>query len=125
MFAYVLIAFELLLLSFVYWFVFVREPKPYKVKESLWGRYGESAPAFTVSSITSDSSFAELPRNLVRRPRHQNESSSTRATRHGGRGIRSDLKNGWVYAESKRIGLFASLLAAIGQQLTLWSDRLS
>ena len=39
MFAYLLIGLELALLYGVFWYVFVREPKPYNVNGELWGSY--------------------------------------------------------------------------------------
>ena len=39
MFAYLLIGLELAILYGVFWYVFVREPKPYNVQGELWGSY--------------------------------------------------------------------------------------
>lgn len=40
MFAYALIAAELLLFSLVFYLIFIKEPKQFEVKENLWGIYG-------------------------------------------------------------------------------------
>ena len=57
MFAYLLVAIEVALLYFAYWFVFVREPKPYKVAGNLWGTYDYKGDDFSTyddwSFITS------------------------------------------------------------------------
>ncbi len=42
MFAWVLIGFELAILYFAFWFVFIREPKQYKIKGDPWGLYEEN-----------------------------------------------------------------------------------
>ncbi|MBZ0186691.1 MAG: hypothetical protein K8F91_10615, partial [Candidatus Obscuribacterales bacterium] len=138
MFAYLLIAFELLMLSFVFWFIFIREPKPYKLEESLWGRYGESTSAFTgpyldsgaLSNPASLPAFAsnhnntllsEMPRKLAKRPRNHYEAVNPRDTRHGAHEQAtdtpgSDLKYGWVYNnQARRPGFLSGILAAIGQ----------
>ena len=39
MFAYLLIAFEVILLSSVYYYIFLREPRPFEIKEDIWGYY--------------------------------------------------------------------------------------
>jgi hypothetical protein len=39
MFAYFIIAIELLILYTVFWYVFLREPKPYRIKGNAWGAY--------------------------------------------------------------------------------------
>ncbi len=39
MFAYLIIGIELLILYFVFWVVFIREPKPREIRAELWGRY--------------------------------------------------------------------------------------
>ncbi|HEY9786851.1 MAG TPA: hypothetical protein V6D17_15785 [Candidatus Obscuribacterales bacterium] len=39
MYAYLIIAAELLILYTVFWYVFIREPKPYKIRGNPWGHY--------------------------------------------------------------------------------------
>ena len=39
MLAYVIIAIELAILYTVFWYVFLREPKPYRIKGNPWGGY--------------------------------------------------------------------------------------
>ena len=39
MFAYLVIAFELTILSTVFWYIFIREDKPFRVAENMWGQY--------------------------------------------------------------------------------------
>jgi len=50
MFVYFLIGLELALVYGVFWYVFVREPKPYNVNGELWGSYNCS----TVSTSNDD-----------------------------------------------------------------------
>ena len=42
MFIYVVIAFELAILYTVFWYVYQREPKPYKIIGDPWGKYDDS-----------------------------------------------------------------------------------
>ncbi len=39
MLAYLIIGIELAILYTVFWYVFLREPRPYKIKENIWGYY--------------------------------------------------------------------------------------
>jgi hypothetical protein len=39
MFAFLIIGSEIVILYFVYWVVFIREPKFHEMREDLWGRY--------------------------------------------------------------------------------------
>ncbi len=41
MLIYLIIAAEFAILYTVFWYVYVREPKPYKISNSLWGKYGQ------------------------------------------------------------------------------------
>lgn len=43
MFAYLIIAAELLVLYTVFWYIFLREPRPYRIKSEMWGRYDTNA----------------------------------------------------------------------------------
>ncbi|MBC7996522.1 MAG: hypothetical protein IAF58_01165 [Leptolyngbya sp.] len=45
MFAYLLIAAELVVLYTVFWYIFLREPRPYRIKSEMWGRYESDALA--------------------------------------------------------------------------------
>jgi hypothetical protein len=44
MLAYVIIAVELLILYTVFWYVFLREPKPYRIQGNAWGVYDGPDP---------------------------------------------------------------------------------
>jgi len=44
MFAYVIIAIELVILYTVFWYVFLREPRPYKIQGNPWGGYDGPRP---------------------------------------------------------------------------------
>ena len=59
MFAYLIIGIELIILYFVFWVVFIREPKPREIRAELWGCYdgmqkdalnNGSLPSFSLSS---------------------------------------------------------------------------
>ena len=43
MFAYLIIGIELVILYFVFWVVFIREPKPREIHAELWGRVSRRA----------------------------------------------------------------------------------
>lgn len=136
MFAYALIAAELLLFSLVLYLVFVREPKPYEVKDNLWGYYGETEkdktsylPPFA-SAIQQNLSMPKKKSSKRRRINHQLKRMMKR-TRHGvqdrfSRGRDSDLKNGWIYVDQgKTSNSVGNFLAYLGQLLTNLSAKFS
>jgi hypothetical protein len=47
MFAYLVIGFELAILYTIFWYVFIREPKPLKLRADQWGRYQRGSNHFT------------------------------------------------------------------------------
>ncbi|MBA3856520.1 MAG: hypothetical protein C0507_06365 [Cyanobacteria bacterium PR.3.49] len=51
MFAYLIIAAELLVLYTVFWYIFLREPRPYRIKGEMWGRYDNNALARYFESL--------------------------------------------------------------------------
>ncbi|HEY9775471.1 MAG TPA: hypothetical protein V6C81_17015 [Planktothrix sp.] len=50
MFAYIVIAIELSFLYTVFWYIFIREPKPFHVGENMWGQY-EGSKKFSGGQI--------------------------------------------------------------------------
>ena len=85
MFIYLIIAFELALLYTVFWYGFVYEPKPFRIKGDPWGTYGKSESDDTAAAETSEQNSG----------RHAGMSGSQR--------IKSDPRNGWVVANFGRL----------------------
>lgn len=50
MLIYLIIAIELVVLSVLFWSIYVREPKPYRVAGYHWGKYGQDKG--TINSIS-------------------------------------------------------------------------
>ena len=65
MLIYLIIAAELAILYTVFWYVYVRDPKPYKITGNPWGKYGETG--FTAGGIDPTLPFviAGQPGNAV------------------------------------------------------------
>ena len=136
MFAYALIAAELLLLSLVFWFVFIREPKPFEVKENMWGYYqtpeeqnASLLPPFA-TSYNDEFSFPSKSKATSKRRRINHQfKRMVRRTRHGVRnGIsrgEDELRNGWIYVEEAKTNYVANFLACVGQMLTNLSAKFS
>lgn len=51
MFAYLIIGVELVILYTVFWYVFLYEPKPYKVTGPIWGIYDPRVPKLSQNDI--------------------------------------------------------------------------
>lgn len=135
MFAYLLIVAELSILVAVFWYVFVREPKPLEIKENLWGYYNQPVDASTGYGINSKGS---LPQNQTDKPRKSRKLRRVvytghvllRSARHGikRKETRSnDLRKGWVQSteESKSASILSCVLAFLGDKLTQLSVKLS
>ncbi len=59
MLAYAIVFIELTILSGVFWYVFIREPKPYKVDGELWGSYYETGDEDTTCGAGRLKSYLE------------------------------------------------------------------
>lgn len=124
MFAYVLIALELLILYGVFWYVFVREPRPFELKENLWGYYSDTNGESLRNLIDESESIGHPQIKRARRCR----STQTAAQRLH---VEARQDSGWVYTGKKHShkkaspNMVASLLNALGQELTRLSTKLT
>lgn len=59
MLAYAIVFFELAILIGVFWYVFIKEPKPYKVEGELWGSYYEPSEEDTTYGAARLKSYLE------------------------------------------------------------------
>lgn len=134
MFAYLLILAELSLLATVFWYVFVREPRPIEIRDNLWGCYDKSLDAITGYSINDQLHAAsednEEPRRSRKVRRSVHQIVLLRSSRHGVKrknvNVSFDLKNGWVELNPTRpSGFIASALSGIAEKLNQLSIRLS
>ena len=138
MFAYVLIAAELAILYSVFWYVFVREPRPFELKENLWGFYDGPAQPYVERdydepqvagfiSGRSDSWLQELPSAGQSRRQQIQSAILGRSTRPGAcrRLGDSDLKNGWTVREAEGESETSpeSFLQTLGEMLNLLTVR--
>ncbi|MBX9692933.1 MAG: hypothetical protein K2Z81_11160 [Cyanobacteria bacterium] len=115
MFAYVLIAAELFILCSAFWYVFVREPRPFEINENLWGIYDESVDAYSDHvKLKRSRGKGLLEHSRLRSQRHGNQSGSSNNT---------DMKNGWIFIEEKPNSVIGVLLASIGSKLTKLSVK--
>lgn len=60
MFAYLIIAAELAFLYTVFWYIFLREPKPYRIKGEMWGRYESNALARYFESLEQETNASSV-----------------------------------------------------------------
>ncbi|HEY9715014.1 MAG TPA: hypothetical protein V6C72_16210 [Chroococcales cyanobacterium] len=120
MFAYLIIAIELAILYSVFWFVFIREPKPYRVTSNLWGTYEGANPNYTTGNIKSepmDQCYAMATRTVSRRPRHQ----AAHCVNH----TAQQMKYGWVVADPRPSGnLLARTLNCLKRSLEVLCVKL-
>ncbi len=47
MLMYLIIGIEVAILYIAFWYIFIRETKPYKLKENMWGKYDCANKKFT------------------------------------------------------------------------------
>lgn len=137
MYAYLIIAAELLILYTVFWYVFLREPKPYKIKGNPWGRYDEaddysdgnshSVPCHHIDEQTSRKELRNFTPEFekVTCPHVQPRNRCS----HGFTTMKPVQKNtvtyGWVWTPSERKQSTASsILEYIQETVGRWSMRL-
>lgn len=127
MFAYVLIALELLILYGVFWFVFVREPKPFELKENLWGYYPDTNGESLRKLVNETNSAHNDAHPQIKRSRRCRVSQNAPHRLH----VEAKDGSGWVYTGKKHSikkaspSMVASLLNALGQELTRLSTKLT
>jgi hypothetical protein len=132
MFAYLLIIAELFILAGAFYYVFVREPRPFEIKENIWGCYDQAVDASTGYGINAQNSYATP--TAPKRSRKVRRAIYTghvllRSARHGVKRKIADasaIKQGWVEAHERKPGnVLASVLAFLGEALTRLSVKLS
>ncbi|QQR58892.1 MAG: hypothetical protein IPG59_05200 [Candidatus Melainabacteria bacterium] len=121
MFAYVLIGLELIILYAAFWFVFVREPKPFELKENLWGYYSDQEGESLRKLLQEQGAHPQVKRTRRCRPSHSAPQRLHVEDREG---------TGWVYAGKKHStkkpqSMVANLLGVLGQELTRLSTKLT
>jgi len=129
MFAYLLILVELSILATAYWYVFVREPKPFEIKENIWGYYDQPLNAGTGYGINGMSSDQYNATTKVKRAKRTASGHVLLKSRHGVKRKEikgAELRHGWVQEtegpESKQ-SVLGSLLAFVGDKLTQLSVK--
>ena len=134
MFAYLLITAELLILSAAFYYVFVREPRPFEIKENIWGCYDQAVDASTGYGVSAPESFTSTTNGAPKRSRKMRKAIYTghvllRSARHGVKAkiaTASAIKQGWVEShERKPANALASALAYLGEVLTRLSVKIS
>lgn len=133
MFAYLLILAELTILASVYWFVFIREPKPLEIRENIWGCYdsGNATTGYgngTGYSINPfDSAANALNGKRARRVRRAVGHVLLRSSKHGvkRKDVRGyELNQTWTDEQGKRPSVLGAVLAFLGEKLTKLSAAL-
>jgi hypothetical protein len=116
MFAYLIIAIELLLLYIVYWYACVWKPKPYTLHGNLWGKYEDVPTIFPLDGGTSSHRPFSSPPIPLSKGRHRigdgqicfsQEDNMIVSKRIRGsqcrmKGFTNDLKYGWVIEQKRR-----------------------
>jgi len=134
MFAYLLIIAELSILASVYWYVFIREPRPFEIKENIWGCYDSvnAGTGYGINGISSTMNQYGDESTRVRKVRRVVHTGHVllKSARHGikRKDIHrtTDLQSGWVQQnETKRTSALGSLLAFIGDTITKLSVKVS
>jgi hypothetical protein len=137
MFAYLLITAELLILSAAFYYVFVREPRPFEIKENIWGCYDQAVDTSTGYGVSASESFTSTTTTTNGAPKRSRKMRKAiytghvllRSARHGVKAkmaTASAIKQGWVESnESKPAKPLASVLAFLGEALTRLSVKIS
>ncbi len=130
MFAHLLIIAELCMLAAAYYYVFVREPQPFEIKENIWGYYDHAVEGSTAYGISGQDA-PNVPRKRSRRVRRVIHTGHVllRSAKHGVKrkmATASAIQQGWVESnERKPANVLSSVLAFLGEALTKLSVKLS
>lgn len=130
MFAYLLIIVELTILASAYWYVFIREPKPFEIKENIWGYYDQPLNAGTGYGINGMSSDQYNATTKVKKARRVASGHVLLKSRHGVKRKEvkgADLKYGWVQdseSAAPKPSVLGSMLAFLGDKLTQLSVKI-
>ncbi len=130
MFACLIVLAEVCLLATVFWYVFVREPRPFEITDNLWGCYDQKLDAVTGYGAADQSDAISEGRSESRMSRSSKKSMHQvvllRSSRHGVKRKNANLKNGWVELNQKRpSGFIANALSGIAEKLNQLSMMFS
>lgn len=133
MFAHLLIIAELCILAAAYYYVFVREPQPFEIKENIWGYYDqahavEGSTGYGISGQDAPNVIRKRSRR-VRRVIHTGH-VLLRSAKHGVKrkmASASALQQGWVESTERKppVNALSSVLAFLGETLMKLSVKLS
>lgn len=130
MLAYVIIAIELAILYTVFWYVFLREPQPYKIKGNPWGGYSGAPSGSQPPAFAKPHSFVQGQQNDANRHAIYQEWNVTGSDeQRNGELLRSQRsgveKSPTVQDKSLQSSTFASqFLAKLGESLNLINVKL-
>lgn len=125
MFAYLLIAFELAILYLVFWHVFIREPKPYRVRGNLWGSYEGAGQSFTPCDIECCANESPIG-NYELFHSMTGQAYARKASRHlCAPNRQTTMRYGWVVAEQRTAGsVFSRMIDSLKRSLEVLCVKL-
>ena len=140
MFAYVIIACELAILYTVFWYIFLREPKPYTIHGDPWGTYDE-APDLTADGINTvyddmpmheQSNYWSMMARSARAPENTMSPRAILARKHGENSCHCQhtvastpsVRYGWVQSQAPKRGSFARWLYFMKRKIEGLNPRL-
>ena len=133
MLAYAIIAFELAILYTVFWYVFLREPRPYRVQGNTWGGYAvPNTDAKAIALQERQSHEQQLLQSLGHASRVDQRANNEQAIyeewnldvpQTPGELIRSRTKG--VYLSERQFADDEKRSTLTGQFLTKLSDKLN
>lgn len=124
MYAYLIIAVELAILYSVFWYVFIREPRPYTLKGDLWGTY--SQPSVTACDDYASSSARQWDHNMEVLKKIQNGHNQNQA-HHSNlpmKPIENTKQYGWVVnSKDAEAGAVAKLFGRFRDSIEVMSVK--
>lgn len=101
MYAYLIIAAELAILYTVFWYIFLREPRPYKVSRNIWGNYDGAEPIKVAPGQNMYEYLMTFSQDGVEHGVDKSSESPTYRMKpfHAS----AELKYGWVIEEKRRL----------------------
>ncbi|HEY9677281.1 MAG TPA: hypothetical protein V6C76_04705 [Drouetiella sp.] len=125
MYAYLIIAVELAILYSVFWYVFIREPRPYTVKGDLWGSYSQSQyNAIDDYESQIDLEWLESNRNALENIYSGHQTNQSHLSHLPMKPIENTKQYGWVVREQEsEAGAVAKLFGKFRNSVEVLSVR--
>jgi hypothetical protein len=126
MYAYLIIGVELAILYSVFWYVFIREPRPYTVKGDMWGTYSQSSlTTYDDYSSSSDRQWLQNNSEVLLNLQNGHNTNQVHHSNLPMKPIENTKQYGWVVRDrDAEAGAVAKLFGKFRNSVEVMSVKL-